>query len=88
MVEITIEELAQDPLAYLSRIQVGESFVVLNAGKPIAQITPVQEPSMTLAEVIAIVQEKMSDTELDPDFHDNWDDVRDRTPVPNEPRWF
>ena len=88
MVEITIEELTQDPLTYFSRTQVGESFVVLKAGKPIAQINPIQSPSMTLADAIAIVQEKMSAIELDPDFDDNWDNVRDRTPVSDEPRCF
>jgi hypothetical protein len=35
MVEITIEELAENPLTYFSRIQVGESFVVLKV-TPIA----------------------------------------------------
>jgi antitoxin (DNA-binding transcriptional repressor) of toxin-antitoxin stability system len=86
MVEITIEELAENPLTYFSRIQVGESFVVLKAGKPIAQINPIQSPSMTLADAIAIVQEKMS-AESDPDF-ENWDDVRDRVAVSNESREF
>jgi antitoxin (DNA-binding transcriptional repressor) of toxin-antitoxin stability system len=88
MVEITIEEIAQDPLAYFDRTQIGESFVVLKAGKAIAQINPVQANlKMTLANAIAIVQEKMSREELDPDSDEAWDDVRDRTPVSDEPRW-
>jgi antitoxin (DNA-binding transcriptional repressor) of toxin-antitoxin stability system len=41
MVEITIEEIAKDPLTYLHRTHVGESFVVLQAGQPIAQINPI-----------------------------------------------
>jgi antitoxin (DNA-binding transcriptional repressor) of toxin-antitoxin stability system len=46
MVEITIEEIAKDPISYLHRTQVGESFVVLQAGQPIAQINPIL-PSAT-----------------------------------------
>jgi antitoxin (DNA-binding transcriptional repressor) of toxin-antitoxin stability system len=88
MMEITIEELTQDPLTYLSRTQVGESFVVLKSGKPIAQINPVQShPKMTLAEAITIIQTKVSAEELDPDFDNNWDNNRDRTPVSDQPRW-
>jgi antitoxin (DNA-binding transcriptional repressor) of toxin-antitoxin stability system len=46
MVEITIEEIAKDPLTYLHRTHIGESFVVLQAGQPIAQINPIL-PSKT-----------------------------------------
>jgi antitoxin (DNA-binding transcriptional repressor) of toxin-antitoxin stability system len=88
MVEITIEEIAQDPLTYLDRTQIGESFVVLKAGKAIAQINPVQaNPKMTLANAIAIVQEKMSIEELNTDSDEAWDNVRDFTPMSDEPRW-
>jgi antitoxin (DNA-binding transcriptional repressor) of toxin-antitoxin stability system len=66
------------PLAYLSRTQVGESFVILKSGKPIAQISPVQShPKMTLTDAITIVQTKMSE-ELDSDFDNNWDNNRDQ----------
>jgi hypothetical protein len=41
MVEITIEEIAKDPISYFHRTQVGESFVVLQAGQAIAQINPI-----------------------------------------------
>jgi antitoxin (DNA-binding transcriptional repressor) of toxin-antitoxin stability system len=91
MVEITIEEIAKDPLTYLHRTQIGESFIVLQAGQPIAQINPIPtQPKMTLANAIAIIQEKMNAADLNhsPDkTWDDWDNVRDRTPVSDEPRW-
>jgi antitoxin (DNA-binding transcriptional repressor) of toxin-antitoxin stability system len=87
-VEITIEEIAKDPLTYLNRTQVGESFVILKAGQPIAQISPIPPTSkMTLAQAIATVQEKMSADASDTDLDNAWDAVRDCTPVPHEPRW-
>jgi antitoxin (DNA-binding transcriptional repressor) of toxin-antitoxin stability system len=62
MVEITIEEIAQDPLSYLHRTQVGESFIVLQAGKPIAQINPIL-PNTTPAAT------EISDSEDTPLMH-------------------
>jgi antitoxin (DNA-binding transcriptional repressor) of toxin-antitoxin stability system len=93
MVEITIDEITQDPLTYLNRVQVGESFVVLKSGAPIAQINPVQSrPKMTLANAIAlsnpaILQEKIHTEALDINSDEIWHDVRDRTPVSDELRW-
>jgi antitoxin (DNA-binding transcriptional repressor) of toxin-antitoxin stability system len=87
-VEITIEEIAKDPLTYLNRTQVGESFVILKAGQPIAQISPIPPASkMTLAQAIATVQEQMSADESDTDFDNDWDAVRDHTPIFHEPQW-
>lgn len=42
MVQITVEEMSSNLLAYLQRVQAGESFVVTSAGKPIAEIKPAQ----------------------------------------------
>jgi antitoxin (DNA-binding transcriptional repressor) of toxin-antitoxin stability system len=88
-VEITIEEIAKDPLTYLNRTQVGESFVILKAGQPIAQISPIPPASkMTLVQAIATVQEQMSADESDTDFDNDWDAaVRDHTPIFHEPQW-
>jgi hypothetical protein len=41
----------------------------------------------TLADAIAQFRNNMSAEELDPNAADIWQDVRDRTPVSNEPRW-
>jgi hypothetical protein len=46
---------------------------------------PSQKP--TLADAIAQFRRNMSAEELDPNAEDIWQDVRDRTPVANEPRW-
>ena len=40
MVEITVEEISRNLSAYLQRVQAGESFVVLQAGTPIARFMP------------------------------------------------
>lgn len=44
MVQITLEEVSNNLLAYLQRVQAGESFVVVAAGKPIAEIKPLPNP--------------------------------------------
>jgi antitoxin (DNA-binding transcriptional repressor) of toxin-antitoxin stability system len=41
MVEISIEEITQNPTLYLDRTEIGESFIILKAGQPIAQINPI-----------------------------------------------
>jgi hypothetical protein len=41
----------------------------------------------TLVETIAQFRNNMSPEELDPNAADVWQDVRDRTPAPREPRW-
>lgn len=44
-------------------------------------------PKKTLVDAIAQLRRNMSAEELDPNSEDIWKDVRDRTPVSNEPRW-
>lgn len=46
---------------------------------------PPQKP--TLADAIAQFRHNMSAEELDPNAEDIWQDVRDRTPVSDEPLW-
>jgi hypothetical protein len=41
----------------------------------------------TLVETIAQFRNNMSPEELDQNAADVWQDVRDRTPAPREPRW-
>ena len=45
MVQITVEQISGNLLAYLQRVQAGESFLVISAGKPIAEIKPALEVS-------------------------------------------
>jgi hypothetical protein len=41
----------------------------------------------TLADTIAQFRRNMSPEERDPNTEDVWQDVRDLTPAPSEPRW-
>ena len=43
MVQITVEQISGDLLTYLQRAQAGESFLIISAGKPIAEIKPAPE---------------------------------------------
>lgn len=45
---ITEEEIKQDLLTYLRRVEMGEAFIIVKAGKPFAEITPVLSVSMGL----------------------------------------
>jgi uncharacterized protein (DUF1919 family) len=51
--------------------------------------SPTQDiaPKTTLADAIAQFRHNMSLEELDPNAVDIWQDVRDRSPAPSEPRW-
>lgn len=41
MVRVSIDEIKRDLLAYLRRVEAGESLVIIEAGKPVAEIKPV-----------------------------------------------
>lgn len=41
MVNVTVEEIQRDPVKYLRQVEAGESFVILQADKPIAELKPV-----------------------------------------------
>ena len=38
---ISIEEIRQDPKSYLQRVKAGETFLILDADQPVAEIKPV-----------------------------------------------
>jgi len=40
MTEVSIEEIKRDVLAFLHRVEAGETLVVLQAGKPLAEVKP------------------------------------------------
>jgi len=40
-VRITEEEIEQDLLTYLRRVEAGEVFIIVKGGKPIAEIRPI-----------------------------------------------
>ena len=41
MTTITVDEIQRDFLGYLRRVQAGETLVLVQAGKPVAEIKPV-----------------------------------------------
>ena len=45
---VTEEEIEQDLLTYLRRVEAGEAFIIVKAGKPIAEIRPVLSASKAL----------------------------------------
>ncbi len=96
MAEISIEEISQDFPAYIQRVQAGESFVVLQAGTPVAEVVPTKNDSAIetkstkatdFAEALTQFREELEMEGLDIDVDAIFADVRDRTPAPEEPRW-
>jgi antitoxin (DNA-binding transcriptional repressor) of toxin-antitoxin stability system len=41
MSTISVQEIQRDPLAFLGRVEAGESFVVLRGERPLAEVRPV-----------------------------------------------
>lgn len=41
LVQVSLDKIAQDLLAYLQRVEAGETLIIVKAGKPMAEIKPV-----------------------------------------------
>ncbi|MBW4446701.1 MAG: type II toxin-antitoxin system prevent-host-death family antitoxin [Spirirestis rafaelensis WJT71-NPBG6] len=41
MQRVTVEEFQREPLQYLNQVEAGESFVIVQANKPIAELQPI-----------------------------------------------
>lgn len=88
MVKVTIEEISQNVMDYLHRVQAGESFIVVKAGIPIAQLNPTSNIAKpTIATAVSTFREKMLAENLEIDSDEIWGDVRDCTSVADQPRW-
>ena len=48
MVWISVEEIKRDLMGYLRRVEAGETFVIVQAGKPVAEIKPIVSDSTIL----------------------------------------
>lgn len=48
MLNVTIDEIQRDPLKYLRQVEAGETFVILQADKPIAELRPISSKSKQL----------------------------------------
>lgn len=90
MHEITIEEISKDLPACLQRVQARESFVVLQAGTPLAQVVPSklerEFDQASFAHRYAKFREQMAAEGVDDDLDDVFENVCDRAPAPEEPR--
>jgi len=45
MVQASVDEVGQDLLAYLLRVEAGETVVIVKAGKPMAELKPITSTS-------------------------------------------
>lgn len=41
MVSITVEEIQRNPLKYLRQVEAGETFLIVQSNKPIAELRPI-----------------------------------------------
>ena len=48
MVQVSMEDIQRDFFAYLQRVEAGETLLIVRAGKPVAEITPVVSTAKTL----------------------------------------
>ena len=48
MLKVTIEEIQNDPLKYLRQAESGETFVIVQADEPIAELRPIASKSKSL----------------------------------------
>ena len=46
MITISVEEMQRDLARYLQRVEAGETLLVVDADRPVAEIKPVIEPSI------------------------------------------
>jgi antitoxin (DNA-binding transcriptional repressor) of toxin-antitoxin stability system len=44
MVKITVDEIQENPLKYLTQVEAGETIVILKADIPIAELKPIPSP--------------------------------------------
>lgn len=45
MSTISVQDIQRDPLAFLQRVEAGESLLVVRDGLPVAEVKPVPAPS-------------------------------------------
>jgi len=46
MIQISVDEMKRDLPAFLHRVETGETFVLVKAGKPVAEIMPIISSSI------------------------------------------
>jgi antitoxin (DNA-binding transcriptional repressor) of toxin-antitoxin stability system len=48
MLQVSIEEILRDLVAYLQRVEAGETVVIVRAGQPVAEMKPIMPSAKTL----------------------------------------
>ncbi|MGH9914839.1 MAG: type II toxin-antitoxin system Phd/YefM family antitoxin, partial [Pyrinomonadaceae bacterium] len=48
MTQVSVDEIKRDLPAYLQRVEAGETLVIIQAGKPLAEIKPILSDPLTL----------------------------------------
>ena len=48
MLSVTVEEIQRNPSKYLRQVEAGETFVILQADKPIAELRPISSSGKQL----------------------------------------
>lgn len=86
MNKITLEEVNQNLMNYLQRVQVGESFMIFQAGQPIAKIVSAKS-SNDILEAFDAFRDHLVNEEIDLDSDEVFANVRDTTPTSEKPRW-
>ena len=84
---IDVSELAESLAAVLECVrETGESFVVEEAGRPLAALTPVSRPEV--GPTPAELAERLGSMHLlDPDFADDLAEIHGNQPPVPEPHW-
>ena len=48
MIQVNADEIKRDFRAYLQRVEAGETLIIVEAGKPVAEIKPIDSDSISL----------------------------------------
>lgn len=48
MPQVSVDEIKRDLLAYLLRVEAGETLVIVKAGKPMAELRPITSTSQSM----------------------------------------
>ena len=54
MLSVTVDEIQRDPAKYLRQVEAGETFVILQADKPIAELRPISSIGKQLASSLSL----------------------------------
>ena len=51
MMHVSVEDIQQNLIVYLQRVEAGETLVIVRAGQPVVEMKPVQDRSRDLTSV-------------------------------------